>query len=148
MILILATDVSKKSYFVEELMKELSLYLKCSLRCRVIKEVKKGRLMLKNKEKVLETSNMKTPLTLKDLDQFKRHQEVPRWEQEVVCRAQPFKTKVNLRLLKKDNILDLAHNMKVPNTKDQLLEAISENKTRCKIDKETPRTSESLRNSR
>lgn len=104
--------------------------------------------MLRSKAKVQETLNMKIPLTLMDQDQFKRHQEEPQLEQEVVYRALPSRTKVNLRLLKKEHHFDLAHNMKVPNTKDQLLEAISENKTNCKKDKGPKRTSESQRNSK
>lgn len=82
---------------------------------------------------------MKTHLILKDPDQSMRHQEVALWEQEVVFKAQLFKTKANLRLLKKDNSFDQAQRMKVANTKDQLLEAISESKTNCKIDKEPKR---------
>ena len=104
--------------------------------------------MLKSKEKVPETSNMKIPLTLMDLDQFKRHQEEHQLEQEVVCRDLLSKTKVNLRLLKKEHPFDLAHNMIAPNTKDQLLEAISENKTSCRIDKGPKQTWESQRNSK
>ena len=96
--------------------------------------------MLKSKEKVPETSNMKIRLTPMDLDQFKRHQEEHQLEQEVVYRDLLSKTKVNLRLFKKEHPFDLAHNMIAPNIKDQLLEVISENKTSCRIDKGPKRT--------
>jgi hypothetical protein len=149
MILMLDIGVSRKRYFAEELTKETSHFLKCFLTCRAIKEVRRGKVMLKNKGKDQETSNTKIHPILKDQDhQFKRHQEVPLSEQEVAYKALPSKTKVNLRFInRKVNNSDQVPSMKVANIKEQLLEAIFESKTNYKIDKVLKQMLGSQRNS-
>ena len=100
----LVTDVSKKSYYAEELMKVPNHILKCSQKCQAIKEVKKEKAMRRKQVKDLVTSSTKTYQTQLVQDQFKQHQEAQLLSEMVLAyKDQQSRTRANLKLSKKDN---------------------------------------------
>jgi hypothetical protein len=100
----LVTDVSKKSYYAEELTKETNHFLKCFQTCQAIKEVKKEKATRRKQVKDLVTSSTKTYQTQLVQDQFKQHQEAQHLsEMDPAYKDQLSRARANQKLSKKDN---------------------------------------------